>query len=450
MFGDDCGHQHQHFAAGAANDYYLKTKYMYPINEELLQYIFELKLYSSLHLHTTAGEALRIHKTGFRNRNSGPDFLQGLIQIDEVQLAGNIELHLRSSEWNRHGHSSDKAYDNVILHVVYEHDEEIYVHGKALPTLELKHIIFANVFTNYENLLISKSAFPCEKSISQVPAIIVNAAIDAALSDRFHRKRNLLESVIEACNADHEEGFYRLLASSFGFGVNKHAFAKLAELLPLHLLKKHAHSLFQLEAMLFGVAGFLNEEKDEYQKRLKLEYDFLRKKYELANEMVLHEWHFSKMHPVNFPTIRIAQFASLMHENAHIYASIKLENKLPELMHMFRVEPSEYWLLHYTFGQASSKKKKQLGVTSAQILIINAVCVMLYSLGEEEERLRERAHRFLQEIPAESNHITKQYQKAGIALNDSYTSQAILELHEQLCNKKLCMNCAIGSYLLKS
>jgi hypothetical protein len=423
---------------------------MNPINEELLQYIFELKLYSSLHLHTTAGEALHILKTGFRNRNSGPDFLQALIQIDEVQLAGNIELHLRSSDWNRHAHSADRAYDNVILHVVFEHDEEIYLHGKALPTLELKSIIFKNVFHNYQHLLTSKADFACEKSITTVPDIIVKSAIDAALSQRFERKKEMVKQLTESCRHDKEEAFYRLLASSFGFGVNKHSFVKLSELLPLQLLKKHAPSLLQLEALLFGVAGFLVDAKDEYQKRLQQEFTFLSKKYELKQVMLLHEWHFSKMHPMNFPSVRIAQFAALIHQHAHVYSSIKEYSSIEDLIHLFRVEPSEYWLTHYTFAQESSMKRKRVGESSAQIIIVNAVCVMLYYLGEEVEEYKERAYEYLQKLKAESNHITKPFEKAGLQIKDIYTSQAILEQHESLCKNKLCMNCAIGSYLLKN
>ena len=422
---------------------------MNPINEELLQHIFDVKLYSATNLQTTAGEALRIVKNGLRNRNSGPDFLQSIIQIDDILLAGNIELHLRSSEWNRHAHSLDKAYDNVILHVVYEHDEDIYLHGKALPTLELKGRIFEHVYTTFEYLQQAKSIFACERSMATVPVIIQQSALDAALSARYERKCEALHQSMQRNQNQLEEAFYQLLGSSFGFGVNKHSFRKLCERTPLSIVKKHASSLFQLEALLFGQAGFLNESFNHYQASLKKEYDFLCAKYGLPAAMQKHEWHFSKMHPMNFPTIRMAQFASLMHHDAHLFARVKAMEQLHELEELFSVSTSPFWETYYTFEKESSAKGKHLGKSSIQILLINAVCVLLYQLGDEQELYRLRAERLLQEMKAEDNHLTKAFAKSGLHIASSFDSQAVLELHEQLCTHKLCMNCKIGAWLLR-
>jgi len=418
--------------------------------EDILQHIFLNRLYKTTNLKTTDGDDLQILKTGTKNFNSGPDFLNSLIKINDTQLAGNIEIHVKASDWLKHNHQTDLAYNNVILHVVLEADMEISVNQKPLPTLVLKGIVNENIFENHESLLQAKTFVPCQKSIANVPSIITHSWFDRMLAERIEDKALMVNEIMQNTNNSWEETFYQMLGYTFGFGLNKHTFLKTAQSLPLQIIAKHKNNITQIEALLFGTAGLLNDYfADDYPKTLQNEYNFLKTKYQLKQFVRKQEWHFSKMHPTNFPSIRLAQFAQLIFTSSHLFSKILECKNITEIEKLFAASVSEYWKTHYVFDTKSVAKNKNLGATSLQLIIINTVVPVLYSYSKTNAKYRELALEYLQNIAPERNGIIKNWKATGVEVNNAYTSQALLHLKNNYCNNKLCLKCAVGGYLVK-
>jgi len=419
------------------------------MKEEFLHYIWKYKLYKSGNLKKKKKKKIEIIKTGTHNFDSGPDFFNAKIKIDETVWIGNVEIHMNSSDWFSHNHNTNKAYDNVILQVVNHHDKEIFrTDGQSIPTLVLK--FDKKLLANYEDLLQNKLWIPCEKQIPKVDSFIVDQWISILAIERLEEKSKRIDELLHQFNNNWETAFYVQLAHNFGFKLNSEPFELLAKSLPLSYLAKHKNSLLQIEALLFGQAGFLNDaDGDEYYQSLKKEYLFLKSKFNLK-PIEKHVWKFLRSRPGNFPTIRIAQFAMLIYKSSALFSKIIESKSLDEIKELLLVEPSEYWINHYLFNKESVKKTKSLGESSVDILIINTVIPFLFVYGKQtgSETIKQRALDFLEKIKSEKNSIVDSWNKIGILSDNALSSQALIHLKNNYCNTKNCLNCQIGSQII--
>ncbi|MBE0639553.1 MAG: DUF2851 family protein [Bacteroidales bacterium] len=421
------------------------------MREDFLHFIWKFRLYSK-DLETPGGESLVVVSPGRHNSDSGPDFSNAQVRIGTTLWAGNVEIHLRSSDWYLHHHHTDEAYSNVILHVVYENDKEIYDrNGNQLATLELKGKFNEKIFQKYYYYLNNKNWIPCEKDIHYLNIEKTRIWLDRLLVERMERKAGDLARMLEHNKNNFEETFYQVLAGNFGFKVNEQPFRILATMLPLQILGKHKDNLFQIEAMLFGTAGLLDRDfEDEYPSKLKKEYGFLQKKYALV-PIQEHLWKFMRLRPSNFPTIRISQFAALIHKSTKLFSKIIETDNLKELVSFFDVSASAYWENHYVFDKSSSHSIKQLGKDAIHNILLNTVVqlLFLYSIVKDEEQFREKAMALLISIEPESNAITRGWESIGIKAANAFESQALIELKNNYCKLKKCLDCSIGLNLLK-
>ena len=433
------------------------------MREEFLYYIWENRL-TDKDLKTVEGEAIEVVATGYRNTDSGPDFLEAKIQIGDKLWAGHVEIHVKTSDWNRHGHQTDKAYKNVILHVVYENDLQV----NDIPTLELKGHFDESLFAQYQRLIASKTWIPCEKSIAKVPVFTRLSWLDRMAVERLESKSGAVTKILEANQFDWEDTLYKLLMRYFGLKVNNDAFEYLANILPFKTLLKHADNLVQLEAMLMGCAGFLEDDyTEEYPLLLKREFSVMKAKFNLLT-MPAERWRFMRMRPSNFPTIRLAQMAQLIHKNGCLFAKIKSAIDTTEAKALFDVAASEYWETHWRFvglsyygsrnddgrlpqcDSPTKPKPKHLGETTADVLIVNAVSPLLFCYGKlhKDESVCETALQFLEDTEAEDNAIIRHYAQCGITAENAMQTQALLHLYSYFCKRKRCLECRIGNVLL--
>ncbi|MEI6554276.1 MAG: DUF2851 family protein [Paludibacter sp.] len=419
------------------------------MKESILHYVWQNKLFTAHQLSTTDGEAVEIIDVGRINTDAGPDFFNAKVKIGDTVWAGNVEIHVYSSEWNKHNHQSDAAYDTVILHVVHNADCDVFrTDSERIPQLELnfpKHIE-----DNFESLLSQKQWIACADKISQIPSVFIQSWKNALLTERLEQKMNSIEQLLAENNQHWEEAFYITLARSFGFGTNSQAFEMLAKSLPISVLGKHKDNLFQLEALLFGQAGLLAEnETVSYAVELRKEYDFLRSKYDLT-PIDGSQWKLLRLRPDNFPHIRIAQFAALIHTSTKLFSKIVENPDINYLKQLFSCEPSAFWKSHYLFECESTLKIKKLGTQSVNSILINTVVPFLFCFAthKNNEGLRDRAIQILEETPSERNSIITNWQNAGIPVESAYDSQALLQLKKQYCDEKKCLRCRIGHKVL--
>ncbi len=416
------------------------------MREEFLYYLWENRLIDK-NLKTVEGEAVEVVTTGYRNTDSGPDFLEAKIQIGDKLWAGHVEIHVKSSDWNRHGHQNDKAYKNVILHVVYEND----IHVNNIPTLELKGHFEETLFSQYQKLISSKAWIPCEKSIAKVPVFTRLSWLDRMAVERLEGKSGTVTKLLEANQFDWEDAFYKLLMRYFGLKVNNEAFEYLANILPFKTLLKHADNLLQVEAMLMGCAGFLEEDfTEDYPLLLKREFNVMRAKFNLLT-MPAERWKFMRMRPSNFPTIRLAQMAQLIHKNGCLFSKIRAAKATAEVKALFDVAASEYWETHWRLDVATEPKPKHLGNTTIDVLIINAVTPLLFCYGKmhKDESVCETAMQFLEDTEAEDNAVIRHYAQCGIKAENAMQTQALLHLYNMYCKRKRCLECRIGNVLMR-
>ena len=423
--------------------------------EDLLHYIWKFRLYNQHNLSTADGSPIQIISTGNQHHHAGPDFQNAKIKIGETLWAGNVEIHLRASDWMRHEHSQDASYNNVILHVVYKNDLEILnQQGLKMPVLVLEDRIEDALLLRYQNLLYAEQvSFPCEKTIHHVDEFTIKNWLDRMLIERLEEKSAQVLEKVTFLKGNWEEAFYQTLAANFGFKVNTLPFELLAKALPLNILAKHTHNLLQTEALIFGQAGFLNDpSEDLYVLSLQKEYRFLQQKYGLK-PIETHLWKFLRLRPPNFPTIRLAQFAVLMHQQNRFLAEIlKAENAATINAVFTGINPSNYWTNHYQFNKESKPSSKKLGQASAENILINTVAVFLFAYAKENrsEKHHERALQLLKNLPCENNFIISNFIEAGVKLETAGNSQAIIELYNHYCSKKRCLACGIGNKLLKT
>ena len=415
--------------------------------EELLHHIWQYRLYNFAGLQTVEGASIEVIRTGELNPNAGPDFLNARLKIGGTDWAGNVEIHVRSSDWIKHQHEGNPSYENIILHVVFENDLEESV--GAFPTVELKHLISDQVLRKYESLSSSTADLPCRTQFLEVPSIVRNGWLDALIISRLHRKAQWILELMDKVNGDMEQVFQIALFRSFGMSVNAAPFELLAHSTPWRTLAKHQDDLFQLEAVLFGNAGFLSEPEEPYQAKLSKEYEFLKTKYSL-HPMGPSVWKFSRMHPKNFPTLRIAQLASLYHEKAAFLSGFRTKN-VSDVMKSLLIEPSEYWQSHYRFGKEFATKSNRVGEQMARNIIINVLAPFLFALSEREAKpgLKDEALAVLSALKAEKNAKTREFENVGFKPENALESQALIELKSNYCELKKCLICRIGANILR-
>ena len=422
------------------------------MREDFLHYLWRTKRFQLDNLQSTEGEALQISNFGKHNNHAGPDFLEAKIRVGETLWAGNVEMHLNASEWLAHKHQEDKAYDNVILHVVMEEDQPIFRNsGERIPCLELRKRIPPKIVSTYQKIVHNEHWIPCQHHFFSVSDITKNLWLDRLLVERLEQRTVYISERLAQHNNAWEITFYEILAKNFGVKVNAEPFELLAKSTPLNLFAKHKNNLFQIEALLFGQAGLLAADfEDTYPKALQKEYQFLKKKYNLQ-AIKKESWRFMRMRPANFPSIRIAQFATLIHQSNHLFSKILEIESIEDIERLFKIALSDYWLTHYVFDKISTKRNKTLGKSTIHLLIINTIVPFLFLYGTYKsiDAYRDKALRLLEELAPEKNSIIDKWQTLGMTPDSAYQTQALLQLKNEYCAKKRCLECAIGTSILK-
>ena len=420
------------------------------MKEEFLQFIWAHGLFNKSNLRTVDGKAVEIISTGRPNTDSGPDFFNARVRIGETIWAGNIEIHQKSSHWYQHRHDTDAAYDNVILHVVELHDRPVQVKNHKLPTLEISYP--HAILENFEQLLKSERWIACEEKLAEVDPFILRFWYSSLMIERLESKTNDILTLLEQNKNNWNETFYQLLSRNFGMKTNALPFELLAKSMPLNILSKHKNDLFQIEALLFGQAGLLNETLlgDSYFLSLRKEYSYLYKKYGLSG-IESHLWKFMRLRPINFPTIRIAQLAMLIHHSSALFSRILETEDLDLIRELFDVSASEYWDNHYRFNKTSGEnKQKNLGETAFNNLVINTIVPMLFVYGDQhlDQAMKDRALFMLEKMAPESNQIIRKWNELGIDSRSAFETQALIHLKNNYCEIKKCLHCQLGAKII--
>ena len=422
------------------------------MKEKLLQYIWQFQYFNKNGLTTIAGEPLQIINGGNPNINQGPDFLSAKLKINNTIWAGNIELHVRSTDWDLHKHSGDNNYKNIVLHVVWLHDGEIKdAGGNTLPTLELQSRVSKLLLNKYEELMLASSFIPCERQIHLVNDLTLSNWKQRLLVERLQKKSAVVFQFLSENNSHWEETFWWLIARNFGIKVNSGVFEKVARSIPVNLLAKHKNQIHQLEALLFGQTGLLDKDFDEdYPVMLQKEFTFLRKKYKL--NPVKEQLFFLRMRPANFPTLRLAQLAMLIHTSHHLFSQIIEEDTLEEVKKLLNVTANDYWHYHYLFEDKSSFKKKNSGKQMIDNILVNTIVPALFAYGlkHNEQVYKDKAIGWLEKISSERNIITKGFEALQLSNKNAFDSQSFIQLKNEYCNHKRCLECAVGNAIFKS
>lgn len=422
------------------------------MKEELLHYLWRLRRFDLQALTTTEGQPVDILDTGQYNRHAGPDFLHARVRIGDTLWVGNVEMHLRASEWYQHGHQHDDAYRNVILHVVLDEDRPVFQpEGQRLPCLELRKRIPTRLAATYQQLQHHELWIPCQRHLAAVAHITKASCLDRLAVERLEYKTTELAQRLELLTFDWEEAFYQSLARSMGAPVNAEPLDMLARSLPLKILAKHRSQMLQIEALLFGQAGLLERDfADDYPRLLQREYHLLKHKYALE-AIPQGVWKFMRLRPANFPTIRIAQLAALMFGSEHLFSKMLSTQHLREIENAFQVTLSPYWRKRYVFDKNSTLLTKPLGRETIHQIVVNTIAPFLFLYGKHraEERLKDKALALLQSLPPEKNAIIQQWDQLGLPPASADQSQALLHLKKFYCDQHRCLECAIGEAVMK-
>jgi hypothetical protein len=425
------------------------------MSESFLHYVWQFQYFAKSDLCTTTGDAISIFNPGFHNTHAGPDFQQARLRIDGMEWIGSVEIHILASGWHDHKHDADKRYNNVILHVVWKDDKPVHrSDGSVMPTLELMGRVDDRLLISYKKLVNSPDVIPCSGVLASVANIKKLSMLDQALAIRLEARAKAIHELLKRNNNDWEETCYQLMARTFGFKVNADPLMRLATGLPLKILLKHADQVPQLEALLFGQAGFLEKSEivDDYHTLLCREHHLLRQKYQLAKKSLgAEQWKFLRMRPANFPTIRLAQLAMLIHCQRNIFSKFLRAESYGEVKEILAIQQSPYWQKHYHFGKLLKQEVPSLGIESINMIIINTVVPLMVASGKikDEQYLVDRAFNMLHQISPESNTVTRQWKSLDLQVRSAFDSQALLELHHNFCLKHRCLECVIGASLIK-
>lgn len=421
------------------------------VTEEFLQFIWRYGLFEQYNLKAETGEEIDIIGLGQLNTDSGPDFFNSRICINGIEWAGNVEIHIRASDWKKHGHDKDKAYNNVVLHVVEEYDSDAHnTLNNKIPTLKLNYK--KQLLDNFSKLFAARSAVACSRRLDMIDGEIFSIYLNNLAVERLENKTELIMETLEQSAFNWEEVFYRALARNFGFSVNAQPFVMLARAVPLKALAKQKNSLLQIEAMLFGQSGLLPASSEHpYVRSLIAEYTFLKIKYNLS-PLDREIWKNARIRPVNFPAIRISQFAALIHRSSSLFSKIIEMQDITGIISLFSVKASEYWDSHYSFETASPEEEKALGEDSVFNIVINTIVpfVFIYGKTSGKQELCERAVSFLEQAPPENNKITRVWKSSHITAHNALESQALIQLFNNYCQPRKCLRCNIGAILIRS
>lgn len=419
--------------------------------EKLMQYVWKHRLWRSEDMVTNTGKKVRVVDPGLLNTDAGPDFFNAKIEIDGHMWVGNVEMHYRATDWKRHHHDSDKAYDSVILHVVAKDDAPVRrTNGELIPQLVLE--VSPQFNADYASLVGATIEVPCATKIKQVPHLTIVEWVEGLAFERLHGKVERIHQLLDSFNGSWEDVCYVTLARNFGFGINNDAFERLARRTPLRLLGKHSDSVLQIEALLFGQAGMLDAQKpgmDSYYSQLCTEYAFLSNKFQLT-PMEKESWKLFRIRPQNFPYRRIAMLAQFIESGFRMMNRILETEGEKEMRALFEVELSGYWTKHYTFGKPNERVTATLSRSSIDIILINTVAPLLYAYGEltGSYEMTDKAIKLLEDLRAESNSIVSHFVAYGIDCPDALTSQALVQLKREYCDARKCIYCKIGHHLL--
>lgn len=424
------------------------------MKEDFLHYIWKFKKFNFGRALTVKGEPVTLIDPGMANVNSGPDFFNAKLKIGEQLWAGNVEIHINSSHWYEHHHEQDEAYDNVILHVVWEDDMEIFrKNNTLLPTMELKDLVPPSTLQNYRELLLAPNGswINCETEFGSFDNFDFQNWMERLYLERLETKAEVLLDLLKRYDNDWEAVLFRLIGKNFGLKVNGGAFISMAQSFDFKVVRKCRESLLSLEALLLGQSGQLDAgAEDVYYNQLKSEYQFLKKKFRLDNKYVERP-KFFRLRPDNFPGLRLAQLAALYHKVPHLFSAVVEAGSVNELRQIFAVEPSEFWKTHYTFERAHAARKKKLSAAFVDLLIINSLLPVRFSYekhtgtGDPSVIIN-----MIEELKAERNSVITKFNtiRPGSAIT-ALDSQALLQLKHNYCDKNACLQCNLGIKLLK-
>ena len=420
------------------------------ITEEFLHYVWQQKAYDVRHIKLADGSKLDIINPGTPNYDAGPDFFNAKIKIGDTIWAGNVEIHIKSSMWFEHKHQNNIAYDNIILHVVAEYDKPVFrKNGEEIPVFIMKIPVYLK--NNYTNLQSSLTWIPCEPSLKKMDAITRSDLLDRMAYERLQSKTNDVSIFYNDTNGSWEETWYRTFIIAWGLKTNKIPFMLLSKQTPYSILRRHAHNLFQLEALLLGQAGLLQiADSDEYVEKLLKEYNHLQKKYSLQ-PIEAHLWKFARMRPSNFPSIRLMQLAALINKHPSMVSELTQSSNIGNIRDFFEVQVSTYWLNHYRPGIISVKRSKNIGRNMLDLIVINAVAPFMFFYGSEHQNynMKEFAHSVISELLPENNRIIRKWKDIGLESTNAFETQALLQLYSKYCTKKRCVQCSWGHRLIQ-
>jgi hypothetical protein len=424
------------------------------MKEEFLHYLWKYGLYDQHSMIDNDNNKIAVLNPGEYNRDSGPDFFNARILIAGTEWAGNVEIHTRASNFDNHGHNMDPAFDNVILHVVSENDRRVFnSKGEELLTVEIKYD--NSYYEKYIDLINNPCVIACQNEIKKLDIFFIRHWLHSLLVERLQLRSDSVMKIFSQTGNDWDETFYRILTRYFGFRVNTEPFEMLASALPFRIIRKHADNRFQIEALLFGTAGMLEEGlfkeavSDKYYKDLIKEFRILSTKYSLVP---IHGWlwKFCRLRPVNFPTVRISQLSALLSTAGGLFSRILDAGGIRNLKELFGVSVSSYWDNHYIFGKKSKAISKNTGMQAVDIFLINAVIPLIFIYGRyhDNNNVCEKALTFLGEIGPETNSVTRDWKSAGVEVESAFYTQALLQLTDEYCKKRRCLECRIGCKLI--
>lgn len=421
------------------------------MKEDFLHYVWKYKKFDFSSLKTTQGETITLVNSGYHSQQAGPDFFNAQLIIGNQKWAGNVEIHIKASDWYLHHHEKDQNYDNVILHVVWENDAPIFRNDNSeLPVLELKTYVSTDELHKYQSLLTPKSWIFCEKQIQFIDNFVVKNWQERLFFERLERKSHVIFGLLEKSENDWEAVLFILLAKNFGLNTNGETFYKIAQSITFSLVRKEALEVLYLEALFFGQADMLPlQPEDNYVKDLQSWYDYIALKYKLIKP-ITESVQFFKHRPDNFPTIRLAQLAMLYHLQKNLFSKIIEIKSIDELYQLFNFSVSDYWKTHYNFDKESPKKQKSMSKSFVDLLLINTIMPLQFayfkSIGKEET---ETLINLVSSLGSEKNAIIEKFASFGVKSKNAFDSQSLLQLKNEYCNHKKCLQCAIGLELLK-
>ena len=419
------------------------------MTEKLLQFIWQYQYFNKTSLQVSSGEIILIKRVGELNNNQGPDFSNAHIIINDIELFGSIEVHINSSDWKKHAHSNDNNYKNVILHVVWLDDG---FELNNVPLLELQSLVPKVLLNHYNLLMQNTEVIACTNFLEKINDLTWISWKERLAVERLIEKSGIIIQTLNNNKGNWEETLWHLLAYNFGLKVNSLFFKQVADTIPIHILAKNKSNVLVLESLLLGQANLLNDEFEfTYPNQLKKEYQYQSKKYNL--KPIAGTALFLRMRPSNFPTIRLVQLAQLVSKSNHLFSIIKEANTISEIKKLLKVSASDYWNHHYTLkDDISEEKAKTIGDKMTDLILINTVVPIVFAYGyfNNEEKYKKKAIDWIQEIKSEENIIISDWKLRNIITKSAFDSQALIQLNNNYCKQKRCLDCAIGNKILRN